>query len=271
MCVELHGHYLFRLCGSIIRISSTCYPGLRVCVFVCVYVAQILPQVFLLILSQHRGVGGYCVLALKPVLLHSTLTHPHTHQKETDIGQCQTTRELEKFQSHDIFLGFYRWRKPGKSWITRSILARYSEKETRVWKKSRNPLCLKSYLWHLDTISSWLGSTFLSQAVQSSKNPSSSLHLPFSPPLSSITLPLLLFLPPLSAPLFFYSFIWSFLRSCTRSVLILFTPSSCPSLPGAVSGVSRGSSTLAAAFVLPRWISRLLMTLEASAEKVVWE
>lgn len=79
-----------------------------VCVFVCVYVAQILPQVFLLILNQHRGVGGYCVLALKPVLLHSTLTHPHTHQKETDIGQCQTTRELEKFQSHDILLGFYR-------------------------------------------------------------------------------------------------------------------------------------------------------------------
>lgn len=241
--------------------------GQGVCVFVCVYVAQILPQVFLLILSQHRGVGGYCVLALKPVLLHSTLTHPHTHQKETDIGQCQTTRELEKFQSHDIFLGFYRWRKPGKSWITRSILAQYSEKETRVWKKSRNPLCLKSYLWHLDTISSWLGSTFLSQAVQSSKNPSSSLHLPFSPPLSSITLPLLLFLPPLSAPflLFIHLVLSSFLYT------LGFDSSSCPSLPGAVSGVSRGSSTLAAAFVLPRWISRLLMTLEASAEKVVWE
>lgn len=144
----------------------------------------------------------------------------------------------------------------------------FRKRDSGLGKKSRNPLCLKSYLWHLDTISSWLGSTFLSQAVQLSKNPSSSLHLPFSPPLSSITL---LFLPPLSALLFFYSFIWSFLRSCTRSVLILFTPSSRPSLPGAVSGVCRGSSTLAAAFVLPRWISRLLMTLEASAEKVVWE
>lgn len=97
----------------------------------------------------------------------------------------------------------------------------FRKRDSGLEKKSRNPLCLKSYLWHLDTISSWLGSTFLSQAVQSSKNPSSSLHLPFSPPLSSITLPLLLFLPPLSAPLFFYSFIWSFLRSCTRSVLIL--------------------------------------------------
>lgn len=79
----------------------------------------------------------------------------------------------------------------------------FRKRDSGLEKKSRNPLCLKSYLWHLDTISSWLGSTFLSQAVQSSKNPSSSLHLPFSPPLSSITLPLLLFLPPLSAPLFF--------------------------------------------------------------------
>lgn len=90
----------------------------------------------------------------------------------------------------------------------------FRKKETRVWKKSRNPLCLKSYLWHLDTISSWLGSTFLSQAVQSSKNPSSSLHLPFSPPLSSITLPLLLFFAStLSSPflLFIHLVLSSFL------------------------------------------------------------
>lgn len=89
----------------------------------------------------------------------------------------------------------------------------FRKRDSGLEKKSRNPLCLKSYLWHLDTISSWLGSTFLSQAVQSSKNPSSSLHLPFSPPLSSITLPLLLFLPPLSAPflLFIHLVLSSFL------------------------------------------------------------
>ena len=66
VCPKLRGRYLFRLCGSIIRISSTCYPGLCVCVCVCVCVAelceclaQICLQVFLRVSGQQGGLWSW--------------------------------------------------------------------------------------------------------------------------------------------------------------------------------------------------------------------
>lgn len=78
VCLELHGHYLFRLCGSIIRISSTCYPGLRVCVFVCVCCTDLAPGVSTY--SEPAQGGGRLLCACTetcPTPLH-THTSPHT-------------------------------------------------------------------------------------------------------------------------------------------------------------------------------------------------
>jgi len=135
VCLELRGLYLFRLCGSVIRISSTCSPGLCVWVrLVCVSAEHrsgspgALPLVSA---RQERGGGGVrccgrggeggvggCVCA-------ETSPAP---RKEVDVGQCQKTRELQKFQSDNINLGFHRRRKPGKSRITRPIPGRYFPK-----------------------------------------------------------------------------------------------------------------------------------------------
>lgn len=128
VCYELHGLYLFRLCGSIFRISSTCYPGVCVCVFG----TDLAPGVF----SFYRGSRGFvcdsvCVCAETCPTPFHTRTLPHT-SKNVDVGQCQklgscrnSNPTISSYASADV-------ENPGKSGITRSVPAQYSEIETSV-------------------------------------------------------------------------------------------------------------------------------------------
>lgn len=60
-----------------------------VCVWVCRCLAEMSPQVFLLVQGE-----GVCVLVLKPVFLPSTHTRPVTNQKEVDVGQCHINHRV---------------------------------------------------------------------------------------------------------------------------------------------------------------------------------
>lgn len=82
VCLKVHRGYLSRLCGSIIRINSTCYPGL------CVSIQHRSGSQVFLLCVRPAGVreGGFCVFVLKPVLLLFTHTHTPAHIK----GNCRS-------------------------------------------------------------------------------------------------------------------------------------------------------------------------------------
>lgn len=123
---QVRGRYLSRLCGSIIRISSTCYPLL--CVRARLLGADLAPppRVFLLLWRVGGGGGGGPCVPLIPALLLAT--HPCVHQKECwgrrGGGDSSYLRER---QPHSVLL---RGRKGGNPPVTGPILARYSQRET---------------------------------------------------------------------------------------------------------------------------------------------